>query len=710
VFVAEPKPGALVLSDEQVMSVGTPAGVAPGETPASGARYEVLVSGVAPAPAPGTVVISSGDAPVAGKVVSTRDEAGNLVLTLELAPLPQLLARYHIDWEIDLAQFPLEPIIGETTDSPQAMALLKTAQTTSLNVVDCQSELKASLFSSKVSLTPHMDAKLIVQTSRNDPTLPPGFAKLALTGSQTVTGEVSVKLNAGFEGRVRCVASVPMRIPVTGALSVLVMPSLRVGAGFELEGSVIAVTGELTAKGTIGARETIGFQCGSQIAAGCEGIGTLEGISDFEFKKKMPSVNDMKVELSGQIFAYAGLNAAFGLGLLEAEILEARVGPKQSFELAFEDDQAHNPNVASNYKLEIAGSVEPGAAITTAIKKLIDDDNVSINLQVPFSTPLAESPKGSFDVSSAMVRYGTPVAFQVHLDAGSLRYPLLGPGGETIYNVDAVKIFRRREPDSEFTEFASIPASNGQSTFQYEWTPTSSDLGDYEFAAFVDTAMPVGYLEVATDTRKRLHVMGPGWYGNVTFAMRGSETQEDSGSYEDGSFTQTKTYGISASGTYRLEPLPDAPEAPVLKITASGTMTKTMAGQWDATYRSNGCDVTATQTEESIETATLAAVEGATGFLDIRDDGTVSVMIPNLFGRSHETYRVQASATRTGGPQCTPIAPTDRTTELDGSLSTDTIIAEGRLSEDQKSISANTRMTIEGMPDREYEVSVTLQR
>jgi hypothetical protein len=50
------------------------------------------------------------------------------------------------------------------------------------------------------------------------------------------------------------------------------------------------------------------------------------------------------------------------------------------------------------------------------------------------------------------------------------------------------------------------------------------------------------------------------------------------------------------------------------------------------------------------------------------------------------------------------------TTEIDGAVSTEIFFLEGRMSEDQKSISVNTRMTFENLPDRVYEVSVTLQR
>ena len=108
VVVATPQAGALLVTDAQVMSVGAPLAVDPSVPPDAGTRYEVTLQGVA-APANGTVVLAAETAPVAGKVVATRAEAGDLVVTLAIAPLDQLFAAYDIDWNIDLSGFPTEP-------------------------------------------------------------------------------------------------------------------------------------------------------------------------------------------------------------------------------------------------------------------------------------------------------------------------------------------------------------------------------------------------------------------------------------------------------------------------------------------------------------------------------------------------------------------------------------------------------------------------
>ena len=83
--------------------------LAPGAAPAAPAQYDVTLQGVA-APLPGTVVLAAESAPIAGKVVSTRpDGAGQLVVTLAVAPLPQLFRAYDIDWTIPLSAFPAVP-------------------------------------------------------------------------------------------------------------------------------------------------------------------------------------------------------------------------------------------------------------------------------------------------------------------------------------------------------------------------------------------------------------------------------------------------------------------------------------------------------------------------------------------------------------------------------------------------------------------------
>ena len=109
VFVAQPQPGALLVTDAQVVSVGPLLRLAAGASPGVGSQYEVTLRGVE-APTPGTVVLASETAPIAGKVVITRQETDGLVVTLALAPLYELFSAYDIRLDHRLSAFPLEAV------------------------------------------------------------------------------------------------------------------------------------------------------------------------------------------------------------------------------------------------------------------------------------------------------------------------------------------------------------------------------------------------------------------------------------------------------------------------------------------------------------------------------------------------------------------------------------------------------------------------
>src|SRR6266850_3989749 len=59
VMAAEPKQGALLVADAQVVSVGEPKNLAAGEAPGIGALYEVRLRGLAAPPAAGTIVLAA---------------------------------------------------------------------------------------------------------------------------------------------------------------------------------------------------------------------------------------------------------------------------------------------------------------------------------------------------------------------------------------------------------------------------------------------------------------------------------------------------------------------------------------------------------------------------------------------------------------------------------------------------------------------------
>ena len=711
VVVAEPAPGALILTDAQIISVGDWIGLAAGEAPGVGTQYEVTVSGITTAPLAGTVVLGSGDKPVAGIVVAVSNDAGNLVLTLAIAPLTQVLQAYNLDWDIDLATLPVAVINIDSSTAATANAAFGKAQpqgsTPTFQAFTCDAKIEATGISTKISLTPQLGAHLIVQSWRNDPDLPDGYVKLALTGSQALKGTIDIMVNPGVKGMVTCKAQAQVRIPVGGIVAVLVMPALRLGVGFTLDGSIVAATAELKTDGTIGATETIGFECSSS-PGGCASLNDVSVISDFQFTSKVPSVNDLRVMLSGQIFALVGIDAVIGLGLANAEIVEARIGPTQSFDLAFPEDQAENLAMSSSYKLTLDGVIEPGAALAKAIKTLIDQDNVTLNFKIPFTTPLAESPKGTLAISTNDVAYGHEVDFQVHLDKPvPVTYPLLGPGGSTIYNVVGIQLYRKKTGDAQYTLWQTLNPVAGQTTFQTSWTPTATDQGDYQFAAFVDTAMPVPVLEIADDTVQALHVRGPGWGGTVTFTIQGSAVVNQNGG---GNIAIVTTYTDSGSGTMQLEATAGSDNVQIMTVTqGSGTLTNSWVKQTNNNYVFGGCSFVTTQNEQNTATATLSVPDSSLAVLSIPGDGTYQITIPFLAGAGNGTDHVTASETVTG-PNCQGTPPTDITSTFQNNVQTQILVVNGTVAAGQTTISGSMNLPFAGTPDDEYQVSWNLQK
>jgi hypothetical protein len=325
----------------------------------------------------------------------------------------------------------------------------------------------------------------------------PGYSKRALLGSATLSGSASAKLNAGFKASGKCEAARQFRIPV-GWLSLVVMPAVRIGLGLALKGELRLVQGELGVKGTIGFNPVIGWECGGATPA-CQALDKLNEVNEFETRSQIPSANDMQFKADGQFYILAGLDASLFLGAANAKLVEARVGPKQSFDLAFDDDQAARLAYASTYDLKLEGVVEPGDALAAAIKAVIKDDAVALNFSAGFSRLLSESPKGELSVSKTRVAVDNTVDFAVTLDDKTLTYTLLG------YNVERVDLYRKRSDEPAFTHWKAMDL-NASNRATYQWKPAADDVGKYEFAAFVNTKLPTPVLEVAPNSIKPLEV------------------------------------------------------------------------------------------------------------------------------------------------------------------------------------------------------------
>jgi hypothetical protein len=501
VIVAQPMPGALLVTDAQVLSVGPPLG-----PPGVGTQYEVVLINVN-APAPGTVVLAAETAPVAGKVVATRAGASGLVVTLALAPLHQLFTDYDIRFHIDLSAFVMEavPERAAALRAPWGPSQRARAQAQAQGRVrpldafepfkawKCDASIKAQLLGTPpIQLALENTLHLVLEDR-------PGYSKHALEGSAAIVGTAGLNLKAGFKASGRCDAQGQIKFPVFGWFSVLAMPAVRFGLGAEVEGEILLVQGELGVEGRVGFSPQVGWECGGAVAA-CRALDEIPLDNQFKTKTKIPSENDMQADVSAQFYVIAGLDASVFLGVVNAGLLEARVGPKQSFKLAFEEDQAARRDFASTYDLKIEGVVEPGEALKKAIEAVIGDDSTGVKFKAEFSTDLSQSPKGNLAVNKTEVRPGAAVDFTVDLDPTTVEYTLLG------YNVVGVQLYRKRDDQSEFTPWKFMDMIHTHRA-TYQWKPAANEVGTYEFAAFVETKIPVGLLEVAADSIRTVEVL-----------------------------------------------------------------------------------------------------------------------------------------------------------------------------------------------------------
>ncbi|MGZ3447610.1 MAG: Ig-like domain-containing protein, partial [Myxococcaceae bacterium] len=431
ILVAETAPGAVLVSDAQVVSVG-PVTFTPADGPGVGTQYEVRLKGVSPAPSPGTILLASESAQVAGKVVSTRDESGTLVATLELRPLYEVLGRYRIDWDLDVAPFGSDVLAppGAQADPGTRSAALGTRSPADtalqqFNTVNCDGTVDAKLATKKVSLGPTSSLHWVVQETRDDPNQAPSHVKHALVGQFALVGTVEIGFNPQVSVDATCAFTLPpIRIAAFGAASLLVMPAIRLGVGLDLHAALQAASASVGLTGKVGFQAEIGWECGP---GPCQGLATLSEIDDVKPKLQAPSTHGIQVDLSARLYAFAGLDLAILGGLAGYfGIAEAQIGPKQSASLASEDDQAQLPGSSSSYKLDLVGSIAPGAGLKAAIKKVIDDSAVSVDLTFQRELSLSRSPRGTMSVSKAQAAVGDPVKFTVDIDPDTASYLGIG--------------------------------------------------------------------------------------------------------------------------------------------------------------------------------------------------------------------------------------------------------------------------------------------
>lgn len=508
ISTVELKPGTLLLNDTDIVQVAPPA-PAPGTFPGPGTRYDIWIAGQQ-VPALGTIVLAAETANVSGKVAETEVEAGRVRVRLERLAMPDLLARYDVNWVIDLA--PYDIVIDETSNEREQPKRAAVERPLAANTVPewkvpkegskspCSASVEAKLKAKPLQVKVTGAPKLEAFSSKFDDALPPGRLRIALVGDFYIETSVGLTAEAGLTGEVKCELKgrIPLRFLPPPFGLILQVP---VGIGVSAGGTIEVVSIDIGLSGKNGAKFEMGIDCTAPQP--CIGLDRAERINEFKPHMELASADTegLKVELEAGAYFLTGIDVVLGISQasFEFNMLEVKAGPKQKADFGTVKRQIDVVPYASDYDLAFVLEVGPGGAIKDLIKELLGGEPAELSFGLRLSAPISESPRGMWkpDKTSAIPNRDI-VKFDVDLTQFSTTYWKLG------YNVDRVEIYRRHEAERAFSLLRTLTAIEPQAHFETTWDPTPTDAGRNDFVVFAISKLPVVRLEV--DTMKSVQV------------------------------------------------------------------------------------------------------------------------------------------------------------------------------------------------------------
>lgn len=459
--------------------------------PSLDSTYTVVVSGIA-APAAGTLMVGTGSQPLAGRVVSTREVAGGIEITLKLAPLPELFPQLEINQVFDLSQAPVEipeeiaadylvtrdgNTFSFTPRETTAKAVGAAAGTSTL-AKGCVATIPNFREGSplpisipvapalRITVNPSLD--ILYTQSR-------GLERLLIKAAPVAAFEGGLNVVASFEGKIECKADLfVFRVPIGGALSFILSGLVPVGVSLEAGGKITVATMGISFKNETRFNARIGMEC----AGDCDFIGEVTDFTNVSTPKlDLPGIGDLRVEPS--LLASATVSASLGnpfLKSLRFSSFEAKAGPRLLGSFAPQITQITDTTYKSNYKF----AAEFKAGLGTGIQNLLSLVGIVklTGLEFIAITDLAKSPAGTLTADKSGFVTGEAVQFQLALDRTTTDF--LG-----VYNVKEVFLVRN---SGGRREIARAVAGDGQTDFSF--TFLSPDAGNSsEFFAFVVTRL-----------------------------------------------------------------------------------------------------------------------------------------------------------------------------------------------------------------------------
>lgn len=450
VLRATPAAGAVLVDDAQV--VGDPVELDAPESFGVGWSYRVTLAQVA-APPVGAVLMSSGEKPVAGRVVASREVPEGVEVTLALLPLDELFEALVLHARLPLVAPPA---------SPQAL--------TQVGPFECSSTIEANLLSLSLPQSTYTaKVDFIVDYDR---ARAPGdrLREFRIEGALDVDAVVALTLNAAVSGELECLLEITS-FPIPGALLPVFGGNVPVGVGMSMSVSttIANVGGQLRFKEHYAVNE--GFVC-----AGGPDSCVLVHSPQHEVTGALEPVVTLPLQgyrAEVAMFGFAFAKLSFGvpwIKKLRFDALEAKAGIRGVLDVAPRARQVAEPEYHSGITLSLHGEAEAAASIQR-LKDLLNVKFLNVNASV--DVVLDHVPKGTFTATPSEVEPGGRATLTVELEPHTA--------------LQAMRVEVVRAQGGTLTTACSIPQTASAQT-RYSCELTLPDEGRHVFYAFVDTA------------------------------------------------------------------------------------------------------------------------------------------------------------------------------------------------------------------------------
>ncbi|MEW5738202.1 MAG: Ig-like domain-containing protein [Myxococcota bacterium] len=475
-------PGAFLVSDAQLgrrlepVDTTTPFGL--------GFRFRVELIGVAP-PAPGTIIIASETAPLAGRVVAVSGQTVTVEIVTAAEVFPAIAFR--------------ETFRGLPPDVPartlgQVTASANPNGTTTYSVKRQPLEFELGPFDceAEASVEPQFRFDRADFTLTDGPVYEVEFTdarqRLVMTDEPVVDVALKPVLSGELAGSLECKLELFTReIPVPGPVGIFLGATMLAGVGFGLEaktplgdGVSVLVSGQLKARLRVGV-ECADFSCTPVKEVEVQrSTGRFTPTADVALPTAAP-----RVDLQADVFAWAGVKAGVTIlrrfsfdtpRELELDVVEARAGLRATASVATEARQVQEKFYSASYGLGLHAEVAAGKHLDRVLTLLGAALGVSFEV-ADVDLAVASSPRASVELNQRTFTAGDTVRAAVRFDAATIDFPLVG---ENLEKVRLLKVVRAQDGGSDvvLVPMAEQIARPGESAYTLSGVATQDSRAE----------------------------------------------------------------------------------------------------------------------------------------------------------------------------------------------------------------------------------------